>query len=153
MYQFSRAIYRDLAPYILEDGPSRNGSSNHVTVLQQCETAMDRLVTDRRHFARPARALFRDIRSYFSVGSQLHVYTVIHRHMDLAQRFLDRFPEYELGFTGANRECQAMTRKGQPCQRRPLPRSDYCPSHQHLTEDFEELAPAFEELEGVGLAA
>jgi hypothetical protein len=153
MYQFSRAIYRDLAPYILEDAPSRNGTSNHVTVLQACESAMDRLAADRRHFARPARALFRDIRAYFSVGSQLHVYTVIHRNIELAERFLDRFPEYELGFNGAERECQAMTRKGQPCQRRPLPRSDYCPSHQHLTEDFDELTPAFDDLEEVGLAA
>ena len=32
-----------------------------------------------------------------------------------------------------------MTRKGQPCQRQPLPASEYCPSHQHLTETFEEL--------------
>jgi hypothetical protein len=41
---------------------------------------------------------------------------------------------------GSERACQAMTRKGRPCQRPPLPRSDYCPSHQHLTETFEELA-------------
>jgi hypothetical protein len=32
-----------------------------------------------------------------------------------------------------------MTRKGKPCQRQPLPASDYCPSHQHLTENFEDL--------------
>ena len=33
-----------------------------------------------------------------------------------------------------------MTRKGKPCQRQPLPASEYCPSHQHLEETFEARA-------------
>ena len=37
MYHFSRAIYRELAPYILEERPSGEGRSNHELVLRACE--------------------------------------------------------------------------------------------------------------------
>jgi hypothetical protein len=44
---------------------------------------------------------------------------------------------------GVAPQCRATTRKGAACQRVPLPRNGYCPSHQHLadTED-RELAAA-----------
>ena len=148
MYQFSRAIYRELAPYILESRPATQLQSNQALVLSSCERAIERLVSDRRHFARPARTLFNDIRVYFSMAAQLRVYLVVKHNIDLAMELLSRLPEDE-GEAGAERSCQAMTRKGQPCQRPPLPRSEYCPSHQHLTETFDEL----EELEGMELAA
>ena len=45
------------------------------------------------------------------------------------------------------RHCQATTRKGTPCHRQPLVRSEYCPSHQHLTESFDELQLEQGELE------
>jgi hypothetical protein len=35
---------------------------------------------------------------------------------------------------GNRLECRATTRRGTPCQRTPLPRNGYCPSHQHLAE-------------------
>jgi hypothetical protein len=146
---FSRAIYRELAPLILHERPPSQTVSNRRLVLQGCERTLDRLVRDQRHFARPARSLFDEIRVHFSIASQLHVYTVVKRHMDLAVAMLAMLPEDRLDPCGEPRQCQAMTRKGQPCQRPPLARSEYCPSHQHLTESFDE----FEEFEGIELAA
>ena len=37
MYHFSRSIYRELAPDILEDSPGHAGPSNHERVLRACE--------------------------------------------------------------------------------------------------------------------
>lgn len=138
MYQFSRAIYRELSPYVLDDRPSSQRETNRDLFLRACEETMDRMLVD-RNFSRPARALFRDVRLYFSVSCQLRAYMVIERNIKLASEYLAKLPMYELTENGAARECQAMTRKGKPCQRQPLPRSEYCPSHQHLTERLEEL--------------
>ena len=146
MYQLSRTIYRELAPYVLEARPSCQRETNQELVLRACERAVHRLMNDSRHFAKPARSLFNDVRVYFSIASQLKVFMVIERHIGLALEYLSRLPEPEHDADGRPRSCQAMTRKGQPCQRQPLPRSEYCPSHQHLTERLEEL-------EGVDLIA
>lgn len=151
MYQLSRAIYRELAPYILEERPSYQRETNHELVLHACERAVERLVTDRRSFARPARALFNDIRIYFSIASQLRVFMVIQRNLEIALAVLARVPQEVLYANGVARHCEAMTRKGRPCQRQPLVGSEYCPSHQHLTERFDELGD--EERDAVGLAA
>jgi hypothetical protein len=51
-------------------------------------------------------------------------------------------PDHYYEANGTPRRCQAMTRKSTPCARQPLPGSDYCPSHQHLNETFEELEEA-----------
>jgi hypothetical protein len=149
VYQLSRAIYRELAPLVDESRPSWQQCSNREMVLHSCEKTVERLAKDRRHFAKPARSLFNEIRVYFSLASQLRVYMIVQRNIDLAHELLARMPELELSSDGLPRSCQAMTRKGRPCQRPPLPRSEYCPSHQHLTETFEEL----DELEGIELAA
>jgi hypothetical protein len=103
---------------------------------------VQRLLNDSRHFARPARSLFNEVRVYFSIGSQLKVYMVIERNIRVALEYLSQLPMPEFDANGQPRGCEAMTRKGLPCQRQPLPRSDYCPSHQHLTERLEELEDA-----------
>ena len=139
MFHFSRAIYRDLAPYVLEDKPSAQRESNRALVLNECESTIERLMTDRRYFARPSRTLFNDVRPYFSIADLPRVYAIIDRNVQLALRFLNQVPDYIYDTNGLPRRCQAMTRKAKPCQRQPLPSSDYCPSHQHLTETFEEL--------------
>ena len=139
MYHFSRAIYRDLAPYVLEERCTGHRESNRTLVLRECESAIERLMTDRRYFARPSRTLFNDVRPYFSIGDLPRVYVIIDRNIQLALRFLAQVPDYAYEASGVARHCQAMTRKGQPCQRQPLHASDYCPSHQHLTETFEDL--------------
>jgi hypothetical protein len=148
MYQFSRAIYRELAPYVQEDKPNNQRESNRELVLRQCEEAITRLMTDRRYFARPSRTLFNNLRPYFAMGDLPRVYFVIDRNVRFALDFLKRVPNYAFDTTGVERSCQAMTRKGQPCQRQPLAASEYCPSHQHLEETFEEL-----EMQDLGLAA
>lgn len=139
MYHFSRAIYRDLSPYISDEQRPSQSESNRMLVLRECESAIERLMTDRRYFARPARTLFNDVRPYFSIGDLPRVYVIIDRNIQLALRFLAQVPDYAYEASGVARHCQAMTRKGQPCQRQPLHASDYCPSHQHLTETFEDL--------------
>jgi hypothetical protein len=143
MYQFSRAIYRELAPHI-EAPPHGTGASNHAAVLAACEAVVKRLATDRHYFARPARTLFWDIRNYFPMSVQSQVHQVVYRYIECAQRFVAEHPlEGYAAVSGAPPQCRATTRKGAACQRVPLPHNGYCPSHQHLadTED-RELAAA-----------
>jgi len=136
MYRFSRSIYREIAPYVIEDDPS-NGCSNRERVLEACEAAMRRLAYDRRYFARPARSLFTEVRALFPIGEQLRVYKVIETNVELALDYLSRLPEGGIGLDGQPTACRAHTRKGTPCQRTPLPARDYCPSHKHLEEPLD----------------
>jgi hypothetical protein len=144
MYQFSRAIYRELASEIAPPQPGAPPTANHAAVLHACEEVITRLATDRHYFARPARTLFLDIRSYFPMCAQAHVHHVVSRYMGFAELFLAEHPhEGYTAVSGAPPQCRATTRKGAACQRTPLPHNGYCPSHQHLadTED-RELAAA-----------
>ncbi len=144
MYQFSRAIYRELAPRILAPPAGVPITRNHAAVLRACEEAVTRLATDRHYFARPSRTLFYNIRSYFPMGAQAHVHAVVSRYIGYAQQFLVEHPhEGYTAVSGAPPQCRATTRKGSACQRTPLAHNGYCPSHQHLadTED-RELAAA-----------
>jgi hypothetical protein len=133
-YGFSRAIYRELANEILEDPHAAGGCTNHERVLRACEATVERLMTDRRYFARPARTLFGDIRAYFPMTSQLRVLRVIEYFLALVDEFLRSLPQNGLDANGNPLQCRASTRKGTPCQRMPLPHNGYCPSHQHLAE-------------------
>jgi hypothetical protein len=136
MYQFSRSIYRELAPRVVEDDNDPTGCRNKQHLLDACEAAIRRLAYDRRYFARPARSLFNDVRMHFGMGDQLRVWTVIECNVKLALEIMERSPE-SLGLDEEMRSCRAHTRKGTPCQREPLPGKDYCPSHKHLEETFE----------------
>lgn len=142
MYQFSRAIYRELAPHI--QAPQNCAEASHAHVLHACESAVERLITDRHYFARPARSLFQDIRAYFPVACQRRVYQVVSHYMAFADDFAARQPRRGCDANGNPLQCRATTRKGTACQRIPLPHNGYCPSHQHLaaTEDSEELIAA-----------
>ena len=139
MYGFSRAIYRELADEIIEAPQGARHYANHERVLRACEDAVERLATDRHYFARPARTLFREIRVYFPMSSQLRVLAVVQHYVDLADEFLQRLPKNGFDVNGNPLQCRASTRKGSPCQRMPLPHDGYCPSHQHLA-DSEELS-------------
>lgn len=150
MYQFSRAIYRELAPRLAQRGGAAACESKQ-HMLAACESTMNRLAVDRRYFARPTKALFTDLRNLFPIQDQLHVYRVVDRHVRLALRYLDSVPAEELA-VAAERECRAHTRRGTPCQREPLPGRDYCPSHKHLEEDVAAELAADEQAE-VALAA
>jgi hypothetical protein len=77
------------------------------------------------------------------MSKQAHVHHVIDRYLTCAQQFLSEHPhEGYTAVSGAPPQCRATTRKGSACQRTPLPRNGYCPSHQHLadTEDRELVA-------------
>ena len=134
MYQFSRGLYRELAPMVSDD---RWGAATHRrSVLQSCEVAFERLGRDRHYFAQPTRKLFNDIRVHFPMKHQRAVYDLIDRFMAIATMYVDLREREGLSMDGAPLCCHASTRKGTPCQRVPLPGSKYCPSHKHLDEDF-----------------
>ena len=155
MYRFSRSIYRQLAPRVVEDPYDLTGCASKQKVLDSCEAAVRRLAYDRRYFARPARSLFNEVRVHFSMGDQERAWTVIECNMRLALEFLERMPE-GIVLDGQPRQCRAHTRKGTPCQRDPLPGRDYCPSHKHLEETFERAEippPGIERVEAVGAYA
>lgn len=136
MYQFSRSIYRELIPRIdCSEGTERTFAARR-KVLEACEATIQRLVSDRRYFARPAKTLFTEVREQFALAEQVRVYMVIERHVERIEEFLDSLPA-DVTLDGQQRSCLASTRKGTPCQREPLPGRDYCPSHKHLEEIIE----------------
>jgi hypothetical protein len=141
MYHISRSIYRELEAEIIE-GQWGDGPTNHERVLRSCEATVHRLATDRHYFARPSRTLFNDIRAYFPMSAQLHVFRVVDRYVRFASDYLSTRPAAAMELTGQKLDCRATTRKGTPCQRMPLPQNGYCPSHQHLAETEEVLAAA-----------
>jgi hypothetical protein len=128
MYQFSRALYRDLQPDLIDDSDRR-------ALLTACEETFERLSRDRHHFAKPARALFREVRIWFPLDRQTRVHKVIAWHVDRATVYLDRMIAQGFVPEGTIIYCHALTRAGKACQREPLPGLNYCPSHQHLEED------------------
>ena len=130
MYQFSRAIYRELASDVVE---APGSSANRRAVLIACEATCERLAND-RDFARPTRTLFREIRVYFPLQRQMHVYTVIQRHLEVAGGYVERARAEGVSLDGSVQHCRASTRGGRPCRRDPLPGLDHCPSHRHLSE-------------------
>jgi hypothetical protein len=139
MYQFSRSIYRDLVPRIDTSGDVERTCAARRQVLEACEATIQRLVCDRRYFARPAKTLFTEVREHFALAEQVRVYMVIERHIGMIEEFLDSLPA-DVTVDGHHRNCPASTRKGTPCQREPVPGMDYCPSHKHLEETFEDDA-------------
>ncbi len=155
MYRFSRSIYRELAPRVVETPDDPSGCASRQRLLEASEATIRRLVEDRRYFAKPTKTLFTAVRNEFSMKDQLIVYTAIDRYLTLAIEHLDSLPQ-DAGLGGKPAECQAHTRRGTPCQRDPLPGRDYCPSHKHLEEVVEVDAPYEEiQLRGVeeGIAA
>ena len=141
MYQFSRSIYRELATEVTERRPE-GGCRARAQLLRSCELAMERLASDRRHFARPARWLFKEVRELFPISAQSHVLTVIESHIALAVDYVERHAQAGMTFDGSPLCCHATTRKGSACQREPLPGSQYCPSHKHLEEGMAVANPS-----------
>lgn len=146
MYQISRAIYRELAPYVRGGGPTGpqpRPTATQQQVLRSCEAVIERLAKDPYCFADPTRTLFYDIRTHFPMNAQQRVHDVVTLYMDIAQRFIAEHPL--AGYAAVSGEaprCRATTRKGDACRRMPLPQNGYCPSHQHLAEtEGEELPP------------
>jgi hypothetical protein len=133
MYEFSRAIYREVAGEIDASVHGCRGAA-HAHVLRRCEAAIERLATDRHYFARPARTLFNDIRMCFPMQSQARVFAVVEHYLAAADAHVAAQPRCGVDANGEPLRCRATTRRGTPCQRDPLPHNGYCPSHQHLAE-------------------
>ena len=136
MYQISRAIYRELAPYVEPPRSTEPGAlaARQTELLRACEAVVERLGKEPYSFADPARTLFCDIRAYFPIAAQSRVLRVIERYLGFADEFLQNLPQNGFDAYGNPLQCRASTRKGTPCQRMPLPHNGYCPSHQHLAE-------------------
>ena len=137
MYRFSRSIYRELAPDILEDKPGQCGPCNHERVLRACEDAVHRLATDWHYFAQADEdavqrhpGLLPDV----GAGARLPGRRPL---PDFAKEYFATMPLSGYDIEGNRIECRATTRRGTPCQRMPLPQNGYCPSHQHLAEPEE----------------
>jgi hypothetical protein len=139
MYQFSRAVYRELSPMVVEDHARAEARRD---LLEACERAFSRLANDRHYFARPSRSLFNDIRVHFPMTRQMRVYRVVDRYMSVATDYVAQREQEGLSIDGSPLCCHASTRKGTACQRVPLPGSKYCPSHKHLEEGFTEIVAA-----------
>jgi hypothetical protein len=131
MYHYSRAIFRALKDMVEPQTDSVTPGEARRQVLEACERTVERIAEDPRYFARPARSLFEEIRFYFPITQQARVYFVIDRAIGLA---LTSVRAEQARRTEALNRCRAMTRKGAPCQRQPLPGTAHCPSHQHLAE-------------------
>ena len=136
MYQFSRSMYRELAEFVVPQTNCAVGAAK-TRLLTSCESAVERLASDRHYFARPARTLFNDVRMLFPLSKQVVAYNVIERHMRLAADYVDLQARVGHSVSGEPLICHATTRRGTPCQREPLPGSRYCPSHKHLDDDLE----------------
>src|SRR5205809_5222894 len=110
MYQFSRAIYRELARDIDADVSIR-GACAHEHVLRSCEATIERLVSDRHYFARPSRTLFYDIRTCFPMRAQSGVWAVVHRYVNAADAYLQPLPAAGFDANGQPLQCPATTRR------------------------------------------
>ncbi len=132
MFQFSRAIYRELARDI--ETPVGCAVRGHEAVLHACERNLERLASDRHYFAKPARTLFNDIRPYLAMSAQARAWHVVERYVGAAEEWLLKQPRHGLDANGNPLQCRATTRRGTACQREPLGHNGYCPSHQHLAE-------------------
>lgn len=139
MYQFSRAIYRELACDIDVTAPVA-GTTPHLAVVRILDAAMERLATDHHYFARPAKTLFCDLKPYFPLRAHPRVWCVVQRYIAAAEAVVQRGPVNGTDLFGNPLSCRATTRRGTPCQREPLAANGYCPSHQHLAETEEVMA-------------
>ena len=118
MYRFSRTLYLELKDLVDPHPDTISVAEARRRVLEAAQSTVERLASDPRYFPQPARSLFQQIRCYFPISQQAHVFYAIERMVSLArasiQIELDRLNE-------ANARCRATTRKGKACQRTPLP--------------------------------
>lgn len=126
MYQFSRAIFRELRPYLATE-------EAQAAVLAASEDMVERLAYGTAP-RRPARELFRDVRVHVGLEAQLHARCVIDQYLSLAQNVCQDRRLKGLDAFGAPLPCAATTRHGTQCARRPVDTTGYCPSHRHLGE-------------------
>jgi hypothetical protein len=124
VYQFSRAIFRDLRPHLETDQAQS-------PVLAAAEEMVERLAAGTAP-RRPGRELFRTVRVHVALEAQLHACHVVDHYLGIAQAVCDERRRHGLDAFGRPLPCAATTRTGAPCARRPVDGTGYCPSHRHL---------------------
>jgi hypothetical protein len=134
MYALSRALYKDISPYILNEPVNPAHGSNRAQVLQACEETMERVADDWRYFNNPERFLFEQVRPFFPITEQLRVFNLIDRHIQMAVSVAKTYAARGFKPDGTRLRCRATTRRSTPCMRNIVPGTEYCPSHQHLAE-------------------
>lgn len=134
-------MYRRLAP-LVAGGRAAEAAAHRALLLRELELGMERLGSDPFYFARPTRAIFREIRPLFPIADQRVVYAVVRAHVQLAVRYVAERSRAGVTFDGSPVRCNSTTRRGTQCVRTPMPGGKYCPSHQHLAEPPEVLQSA-----------
>lgn len=142
LHQISRSIYRSVSADIKPDRFGGVDETAHMRVLKACEENIDRLVTDREYFAKPAKTLFQEVRAYFPLTAQQRVWEIVERHIAVARKHVEKMPKTGYDLNGNPIECRATTRRGTNCRRTPLAHNGYCPSHQHLAQTEHHLSIA-----------
>jgi hypothetical protein len=106
MYEFSRAIYCELAPRIeRRRGDDEAHAVARHRLLQACEKTILRLATDHRYFAKPTKTLFTDVRDLFSLREQVQVHMVIEQHVERAVAHIESLPD-DVTPLGEKRRCR-----------------------------------------------
>lgn len=131
MYEVSRALYREIRPYVPVEARGR--------VLRECEEMVELLARGRAPH-RAERELFRAVRVDVALISQLHVRRIIDRHLAVVRMVCARRARSGLDGFGRRLPCAAQTKQGRQCERPPTDASGYCPSHRHLAEVNEVVA-------------
>jgi hypothetical protein len=126
MYEFSRAIFRELRPYLATE-------ADRPAVLAASEDMVERLAYGSAP-RRPARELFRTVRVHVRLEAQLHARCVIDRYLAVAESVCRDWRRKGRDAFGAPLPCAATTRHGTRCARRPVDGTAYCPSHRHLAD-------------------
>lgn len=127
MYEMSRAIYRDLRPFLQCD-PRHPGRVERILV-GECEDTVQRMAGGLHLAPEPAAHLFARVRFLFPVRHHERVRAIAGQRLDRIDAVLrsDHAP-----LAGGRRRCRALTVQGQPCQREPQVDSAYCASHRVL---------------------
>jgi hypothetical protein len=126
MYALIRSLFRDLRPLMTDPA----GWREQEFLLDACQALTQRILL-RNAPARPARALFREVRHLFPVHRQAQVLEIIRVHIEAGERLSKSLEPFR------RRRCDAFSRRGRPCQREALPGAQFCPSHKHLVEEPE----------------
>src|SRR5665647_626926 len=107
MYALSRSTYKEVAPFIEKEPVNPRQGTNRELVLHACETTMQRLGDDYRHFPHPERYLFEQIRPYFQITEQLRVYNIIRKNIALASEVVKAYASKGYKPDGTRLRCRA----------------------------------------------
>jgi predicted RNase H-like HicB family nuclease len=81
MYRFSRTLYLELKDLVDPHPDTISVAEARRRVLEAAQSTVERLASDPRYFPQPARSLFQQIRCYFPISQQAHVFYAIERAM------------------------------------------------------------------------